>query len=310
MQKREEPRGTKAKHVVEQIRHEKPVTAQNLGSEYDNLTTCIYETIKEIVPEQKWIKKNGRVVSPETKQLFEKRAKEYRKNKPTKQERKKWNKKIRNACRKDYRSWVTKWVQKIEAADNKGDTKSIFCGVKALSGSKAAKCKQPTEYFETKEKNHEENADGKSKEESKTEEPDGNSKPPIRARKVRIGGPEELADVWHDFLDKKFSATERERLRAEFEALSECEDPNAMLTRKEFDDAVNGMKTGKAVGEDRIPAEVWQNSTVARNKLFEFLQKVWNKEEVPPNLVVCIFVMIYKQKGSHNDCSKYRAMAC
>ena len=29
---------------------------------------------------------------------------------------------------------------------------------------------------------------------------------------------------------------------------------------------------------------------------------------MPENLAVCIFVMIFKRKGSHNDCSKYRAI--
>ena len=30
--------------------------------------------------------------------------------------------------------------------------------------------------------------------------------------------------------------------------------------------------------------------------------------EVPENLVICIFIMLYKNKGSHNDCSKYRTL--
>ena len=42
--------------------------------------------------------------------------------------------------------------------------------------------------------------------------------------------------------------------------------------------------------------------------LYEFIAQVWSKEHVPVNLAVCIFVMIYKRKGSHNDCSKYRAI--
>ena len=36
-----------------------------------------------------------------TKELFEKRTREYNKGKPTKERRKRWNKKIRNACRND-----------------------------------------------------------------------------------------------------------------------------------------------------------------------------------------------------------------
>ena len=107
---------------------------------------------------------------------------------------------------------------------------------------------------------------------------DGNAerkvKAPVRRARKRINGSEELAQVWYEFLKKKFSATERERLRVEFEALSESDDEEAELTRKEFDDAVDCMKNGKAVGADNIPAEVWKKSVVAKDALFEFLKKI------------------------------------
>ena len=90
--------------------------------------------------------------------------------------------------------------------------------------------------------------------------------------------------------------------------MSECNDPEAELKREEFEEAVKCMKSGKAVGTDGIPVEVWKNSEVAKDALFEFLKMVWRKEEVPENLAVCIFVMLYKKKGSHNDCTKYRAL--
>ena len=106
------------------------------------------ETIDELVPEKKWLKKNGRVVSQETKALFERRAKEYQKHKPTAERRKAWNKKIQIACRNDYRSWVTTWVQKIEKADNRGDTKEIYRGVKSLSGGSAFSATKPTEKLQ------------------------------------------------------------------------------------------------------------------------------------------------------------------
>ena len=115
------------------VEEDKVIT--ELGKKCTRLTKCAYETIKEVVvPEKAWIKKNGRVVSKETKKLFEDREKEYAKNKPTQRRRRKWNKKIRNACRNDYRRWVSEWVQRIEEADNKGDTKAIYRGVKAVSG--------------------------------------------------------------------------------------------------------------------------------------------------------------------------------
>ena len=156
----------------------------DLHCRYVKLQECVFETIKEVVPEKKWIKKNGRVVSKETKALFEKRAREFQKQKPTADRRKRWNKKIRIACRNDYRKWVPIWVQKIERADNQGDTKAIFRGVKALSGSgQGGSDTQLVEAIdeETQEKK-------------------------LIASK-RIEGPEELAEVWQEFLGKKFSKT-------------------------------------------------------------------------------------------------------
>ena len=44
--------------------------------------------------------------------------------------------------------------------------------------------------------------------------------------------------------------------------------------------------------------KVWQQLAVARDQLFGFIQKVWDKETVPPNLALCIFVMMFKNKGS------------
>ena len=70
---------------------------QSLDDRYTDLTSCVYETIQEVVPERKWLKKNGRVVSQETKALFESRAREYQKAKSTAEERKAWNRKIQNA---------------------------------------------------------------------------------------------------------------------------------------------------------------------------------------------------------------------
>ena len=357
LQKQEEPRAEVEKHVVEQKEHEDTVTAEDLGAEYSKLAKCVYETIKNIVPEKKWIQKNGRVVSKETKKLFEDRAKEFKKQAPTKVRRKRWNRRIRNACRNDYRSWVTTWVQKIEHADEKGNTKEIFKGVKALSGSTTHSSTAPTEHFEAEAQPTEIDCPGKCDrtDQANRSQPteidcpgkcdrtdQANRSQPtkiaktandeatndtayggaasdgaasgeaangaVRRASTRINGPAELASVWHEFLKKKFSATEAEKIRAEFEALPEDEEENAELTRKEFDEAVKCMKNGKATGADGIPSEVWKHSAVARDALYAFLRKVWSKEEVPKNLAVCIFIMLYKKKGSHNDCSKYRAI--
>ena len=88
-----------------------------METEYSKMTTCVYESIKVIgLSEKKWLKRNGRVVSDETKKLFEQRVEEYkkRKRKPTGEQCKKWNRRISNACRNDYRGWISVWVDKIE----------------------------------------------------------------------------------------------------------------------------------------------------------------------------------------------------
>ena len=45
-----------------------------------------------------------------------------------------------------------------------------------------------------------------------------------------------------------------------------------------------------------------------RKILFAFLKKVWQGECVPRNVALCVFVLIYKNKGSPDDCKKYRAI--
>ena len=112
--------------------------------------------------------------------------------------------------------------------------------------------------------------------------------------------------MWEKFLHKKFSSTELEETRKKFEALPES-DGGERLERKDFDEAVRHMKNGKATGADGIPAEVFKNSAVASDMLYKFLQKVWDKEYVPPELAVGIFVMIYK-KGAPDDCSNHRCV--
>ena len=77
---------------------------------------------------------------------------------------------------------------------------------------------------------------------------------------------------------------------------------------EEFISAIRRMKKGKATGPDGIPAEVWQQSKVAQKTLFLFLRRVWREECVPDELVLCVFVLIFKRKGSRDDCSKYRAI--
>ena len=231
------------------------------------------ESIKACVSKKKRQKKHGREMSKETIEMHEKRRKAYEKKKPTKEERKRWNKKISRSCRSDYRKWVTKWTETIEKEFRRGNSKAIYAGVKTLCGTKKSFAKkQPTK----------------------------------NSKGGRISSPEELAQAWKKFSEQKFSETVLERLEREFNALP-SNDGAGKLERKEFEEAIRHMKNGKAPGADGIPVEVFKNSAVAKDLLFKFLKKVWDKENVPAELAVGVFVMLYK-KGSPDDFSNYRCI--
>ena len=116
------------------------------------------------------------------------------------------------------------WAEKIESADEKGDTRAIYREVKALGGSTANSNVSPTEkIFQTKNSNGTETISSE-----------------------RTSGPQELAEIWREFLEKKFSTTEVEKLRDEFERSPEAQDPEAELKRTEFEEAVKHLKNGKA----------------------------------------------------------------
>ena len=81
LQQQEEPPKNEVGYDIDKVTVDlKPVKpAQALANEYKNMTKCVRETIKEVVSERKWLKKNGRVATQATRDLFDKRAKEYSK---------------------------------------------------------------------------------------------------------------------------------------------------------------------------------------------------------------------------------------
>ena len=58
------------------------------------------------------------------------------------------------------------------------------------------------------------------------------------------------------FSQKKFSATDTERLQRKFQQLQDRHDSDSdILTYEEFEKAIRHMKNGKATGADGVPAE-------------------------------------------------------
>ena len=129
------------------------INSEDMHSSYAHLSTLVQKSIDAIVrvvPSKTWTKKNGRIVSEETKALYEERTRQYQASRPTKEIRKRWNRKIRAACIKNYRTWVTGCTERIERADNKGDTRTIYAEVKRLIDlvSRGANTRPTAEYQE------------------------------------------------------------------------------------------------------------------------------------------------------------------
>ena len=80
------------------------------------------------------------------------------------------------------------------------------------------------------------------------------------------------------------------------------------MTRMEFEKAVRIMKCDKATGPDGVPVEAFKYCDEAKSEFFKFIQQVWKEESLPESFAQVKFVMIFKNKGSSNDPSKYRCI--
>ena len=83
-------------------------------------------------------------------------------------------------------------------------------------------------------------------------------------------------------------------------------------TKQLYKDRVTEFRKDKSTSQRR---KEWNRRSVrgslervavAHECLFRFLCKIWRKEEVSAELAVGVFIMIFKNKGSSEDYSKYR----
>ena len=83
---------------------------------------------------------------------------------------------------------------------------------------------------------------------------------------------------------------------------------DAPLSIVEFNHAVSKMPNNKAVGPDGVPAEVFKYCKGARDALFQVIKRIWDEERLPEGFACANFVMLFKNKGSPDDPSKYRCL--
>ena len=94
---------------------------------------------------------------------------------------------------------------------------------------------------------------------------------------------------------------------------TEEREPNQGLTapinEAETERALKGMKSGKAVGSDDIPAEVWRClgwfGVVTLCKLFN---SIMITETIPSAWRDSVLVPIFKEKGDIQECKNYRGI--
>ena len=175
---------------------------------------------------------------------------------------------IYKSGREDYRTYVDSILQEIEKADRTGNSRAVTKLTKLLS-----------------------------KQHNSTVMPSKNHSGEL------ITSTDELLSCWNEFLSKKFASPVSD-LDRDIEQTVSNEDS---LTDKELDDALDGMKSGKAPGWDDMPAELYQSSPSARAELYRIIRLIYDTELVPEEMVRGIFIMLYKKKD-HNCYSNYRAI--
>ena len=121
-----------------------------------------------------------------------------------------------------------------------------------------------------------------------------------------LTSPNDIAAVWFRFLAAKFAATPREGTRAPLEPLPTERSAADALTRTEFDKSVNRMPNAKVVVPCGVPIEAYKYCPRLSDKLFDIINQMWESETVPANFLMTKFTMLFKNKGSRDDPTKYR----
>ena len=238
-------------------------------AKHDRLTRATKEAIKSLPPKKRTPLRK-RHVSDQTRQLLIRRAEQYDRLSPA--ERRLCNREISRSCRNDYRTYINNIVKDIDAAARVGNMREVNRLTKSISLNSKSSSVKPTK--------------------SSNGSPFTNN--------------EDLLKAWHEFLGKKFACVDRPG--AVYAPGIDMREPHEdEIMREEFEECVKALRAGRAPGVDETPIEVYLASPAANQELYELVCLIWRKEDVPPNLVHALFVMLYK-KGVRDDLANYRAI--
>ncbi|GJN37212.1 hypothetical protein PR202_gb26170 [Eleusine coracana subsp. coracana] len=121
---------------------------------------------------------------------------------------------------------------------------------------------------------------------------------------------EEIKDRWREYFDKLFNGEEEGPI---LELDDSFDDNNRRFVRRiqetEIEEALKRMKSGKAMGPDGIPIEVWRclgaRAIVWLTKLFNL---IFRSNKMPEEWRRSIVVPIFKNKGDVQSCTNYRGI--
>ena len=102
---------------------------------------------------------------------------------------------------------------------------------------------------------------------------------------------DQLLHSWNEFLTKKFASPPSDSTREREQNAS----PDDRLTIAELEECLSALKSGKAPGHDNIPIEAYKHSPSSKQELFRITMLVWDRELIPPDLVIGVFIMFHKK---------------
>ena len=248
-----------------------------VAEELHSVITRSVQVAKSVIPEKDAARKERRWPRSEaTRVLFEERERglqrEVTGSDGWKAEKSLFRNRIAHACRDDRRAWIGGIAKEMQSAADRGDSRSVYEGVKRLAGKGRGAQKQPT-------------IDGAGSD-------------------LRSG--ESLAGAWADFAEGKFACTDAENLRSWGSLGDSRERREDVPSDADLLLCLKALKQRKASGRDEVPIEVYQKAEGAREDLLTLVRLCWGREVIPESLAEGCFIALFKNKGSPNDFSKYR----
>ncbi|KAK3558847.1 hypothetical protein QTP86_028719, partial [Hemibagrus guttatus] len=140
---------------------------------------------------------------------------------------------------------------------------------------------------------------------------DGKDVQQVRVIKDRDGGvhtsEESVQRRWKEYFEELMNEENKREKRVE--GVNSVEQKVDKIRKDEVRKALKRMKSGKAVGPDDIPVEVWKCLGEAA---VEFLTSLFNRvlesERMPEEWRRSVLVLIFKNKGDVQSCSNYRGI--